>query len=154
MTIEALKQEISTLPYSDRKKLMAHIISLQDTDSEEYKKKMGRKIDDKNPDNWLSLEELDKRLGINEQHAMDYRLLVDYEVSGFLERLDEDERRVVRDRFVDIQRNPRAYADGQKEDDSGRPYDIHIFGRFVIKYWEDHTDMHLKIVDIGWADES
>ncbi len=84
---------------------------------------------------------------------MNYRLLIDYDVIEFLEALPRRERLLLRNRFVAIRTQPREHSDYTEPDDTGRPIDIHICGRFAIKYWEDHADRHLKILEVHPADQ-
>lgn len=83
---------------------------------------------------------------------MNYRLLIDYEVIEFLETLPRRERLLLRNRFVTISDQPRAHSDYTEPDETGRPVDIHICGKFAIKYWLDHADRHIKILEVHLAD--
>ena len=85
---------------------------------------------------------------------MNYRLLIDYEVIEFIETLPRKDQRLLRDRFVAIQDSPRQFSDYTEADNTGRPVDIHICGKYAIKYWEDHADRHIKILDLHFADRS
>jgi hypothetical protein len=85
---------------------------------------------------------------------VNYRLLIDYEVIEFLETLPRRERLLLRNRFVAIQVQPRAHSDFTEPDEVGRPVDINICGKFAVKYWEDHTDKHIKILEVHTADRS
>ena len=84
---------------------------------------------------------------------MNYRLLIDYEVIEFLETLRHRDRLLLRNRFVAIRTQPREHSDYAEPDDIGRSIDIHICGRFAIKYWEDHADRHIKIPEVHPADQ-
>ncbi len=85
---------------------------------------------------------------------MDYKLLVDFEALDFVASLQAKDRRLLRDAFLRIQRNPRKHSDYTETDDAGRLLDVHLAGRFTIKFWEDHADGHLKILDVHFADEA
>ena len=85
---------------------------------------------------------------------MNYRLLIDYEVIEFLETLSRKDQRLPRNRFVAIQGFPSRHSDCLESDSSGRRVDINICGRYAIKFWEDHADRHLKILDVHFADKS
>jgi hypothetical protein len=85
---------------------------------------------------------------------MKYRLLVDYEVIEFVETLSGKDRRLLRNQFVAIQDFPRRFSDYAESDSVGRRVDIHICGRYAIKFWEDHADRHIKILDVHLADKS
>lgn len=60
MSIETLKREAAALPLEERQHLMGFLVSLNVT--EEEREEMARKIDDRDPKNWLSLEQLDEKL--------------------------------------------------------------------------------------------
>lgn len=83
---------------------------------------------------------------------MKYRLLIDYEVIEFLETLPRKEQRLLRDRLAAIQDFPSRHSDYTESDAIGRPVDIHICGKYAIKFWEDYADKHVKILDIQVAD--
>ena len=83
-----------------------------------------------------------------------YKLLISYDVVEFLESLKKSERLLLRKRFLEITDYPRRYSDYTEPDDVGRPLDISICGRFAIKFWEDHSTMHLKILDVHLADRT
>jgi mRNA-degrading endonuclease RelE of RelBE toxin-antitoxin system len=85
---------------------------------------------------------------------VNYRLLIDYEVIEFLDSLPRRERFLLRNGFVAIQSNPRAHSDYTEPDESGRQIDIHICGKFAVKYWEDHADRHIKILEVHPADQT
>ena len=62
MSIQEIKTEIEALPVEERKRLAAFLVSLRHKEIAEYQARMGCKIDDKTPENWATLEELDQRL--------------------------------------------------------------------------------------------
>jgi hypothetical protein len=66
MSIEAIKQELAGLDDDKRRHIMAFLISIEDQKNPEYRAEITRKIDDKNPANWMTLEEFDKRLSLRE----------------------------------------------------------------------------------------
>jgi hypothetical protein len=75
---------------------------------------------------------------------MSYRLLVDYEVIEFLESLLRREQRLLRNRFVAIREDPQKLSDYTEPDDAGRRVQIHICGKYAVKFWQDHADQHIK----------
>lgn len=83
---------------------------------------------------------------------MSFRLLIDYEVIEFMEALPRKDRLVLRNRLVAIQDFPSRYSDYTEYDLTGRRVDIHICGKFAIKFWADHADRHIKILDLHFAD--
>ncbi len=62
MSVEEIKNKIECLPLEERRQLAAFLISLRHRDLAEYRTNLAKKIDDTNPENWLSLEEYDQRL--------------------------------------------------------------------------------------------
>ncbi|HEY5042932.1 MAG TPA: hypothetical protein VIK53_13120 [Verrucomicrobiae bacterium] len=85
---------------------------------------------------------------------MKYRLLIDYEVIEFLETLPRKDQKLLRNRFVAIQDYPQKFSDYAESDNAGRRVGIHICGKYAVKFWEDHADRHLKILDARLADKS
>jgi hypothetical protein len=83
-----------------------------------------------------------------------FELLIAYDVVAFVERLSMGERRRLRDRFLEIRNAPGRYSDYVETDAAGRPVDINICTRFAIKYWVDHADRQIKILDVHAADRS
>jgi hypothetical protein len=62
MSLQEIKAEIAALPPEERRELAAFLVSLRHEDLAGYRARMARKIDDKDPANWASLEEMDLRL--------------------------------------------------------------------------------------------
>ena len=83
---------------------------------------------------------------------MNYRLLIDYDDIEFLESLPRKDQQLLRSRFIAIQNSARQLSDYKEKDTTGRLVDIHICGRYAIKFWEDHADRHIKILDAHLAD--
>ncbi len=83
-----------------------------------------------------------------------FELLIAFDVVAFIERLPKVERCRLRNRFLDIREAPGRHADYAESDAIGRTVDINICGRFAIKYWTDHADRQIRILDIHAADRS
>jgi hypothetical protein len=66
MSIEAIKQELANLDISRRHEIVAFLLAMEDQANPAYRTSLTRKIDDKNPDHWVSLEELDRRLSLGD----------------------------------------------------------------------------------------
>ncbi len=62
MTIQAIKAEVEALPADERRRLAAFLVSLRHKDLAHYRAKLAERIDDKNPENWVTLEEFEERL--------------------------------------------------------------------------------------------
>ena len=65
MSFEAIQQEITTWDAGNLRKLQALVVSLRlRQDEPDFAEKMARKIDDRTPGNWVTLEEFGQRLGL------------------------------------------------------------------------------------------
>ncbi len=62
MSIDVIKQELAGLPAAERSQIMAYLLALQDGQDDAYRSILARKIDEKDPRRWVTLEELDRRL--------------------------------------------------------------------------------------------
>ena len=60
MSLEALKREAAALPPEERRHLMGFLVMLNMTDEE--RAELRRKMDDKDPSRWVTLEEAKERL--------------------------------------------------------------------------------------------
>jgi len=64
MSVEELERELSELADAERHRIMAYLVAIEDQKHAEYLSKLARKIDDKDPSHWITLEELEKKLGL------------------------------------------------------------------------------------------
>lgn len=65
MSFEAIQQEITTWDAGSLRKLQALVVSLRlRQDEPDFAEKMARKIDDRTPGNWVTLEEFGQRLDL------------------------------------------------------------------------------------------
>lgn len=62
MSIDVLKQELAGLAAAERSQIMACLLALQDEQDDAYWATLARKIDEKDPRRWVTIEELDRRL--------------------------------------------------------------------------------------------
>ena len=81
-----------------------------------------------------------------------FRLLVDYDVVVFVEGLPKEARRAIRLRLIEIRDQPAHRTDYTEPDAAGREVAINICGAFAIKFWVDHADRQIKILDLHPAD--
>jgi hypothetical protein len=63
MSFDVLKQELASLQGEERRRAIAFLVSLQDAEDSAYQEEMTRRVNDKNPERWLTLGQLDARLG-------------------------------------------------------------------------------------------
>ena len=66
MSIDAIKQELAGLDVAHRNEIVAYLLSIDDQNNTQYRSSLTRKIDDKDPAHWLTLEELDRRLSLKD----------------------------------------------------------------------------------------
>ena len=66
MSLKELQEEAGALDASSRHQLMAFLVALEDRSDDSYRRELSSRIDDKNPDHWISLDEARKRLAISE----------------------------------------------------------------------------------------
>lgn len=79
-------------------------------------------------------------------------MLISFDVIEFLETLKKSDQRMLRNRFLEISSYPSKHSDFKEESANGRLVDIHIAGKYAIKFWEDTADMDLKVLDVHLAD--
>jgi spore coat protein CotH len=61
MSLTQLKDEAAHLPSKEQRELIAFLVALQTTKNEEFKKKLAARIDDRDPANWMDVNDLQKR---------------------------------------------------------------------------------------------
>ena len=66
MSIAELKTEVDRLSSEEREELRAYLRMKYRPLDQEARRKLTEKINDKNPARWLTLEEVGKRLGLEE----------------------------------------------------------------------------------------
>ena len=66
MSIEAIKSELRALPAEERRKLMAFMVALEDEARTGYPAKLAQRIDDSSPDRWLTPEQCERELGLDD----------------------------------------------------------------------------------------
>ncbi len=69
MSLEMIEQEIAALDDAKLRRLIAYAVVLQDRRSGKLAQELAAKLDDPNPDRWVPLEELDRRLGLGPDDA-------------------------------------------------------------------------------------
>jgi hypothetical protein len=82
------------------------------------------------------------------------RLLIDIDVLEFLRTLRRREQEYLLKCFREIAASLSQFSDFVERDLSGRRVDVHVAGKFAIKFWDDFADHHVKILDVHPADLS
>jgi hypothetical protein len=62
MSVQEIRAEVEAMPADERRRLAALLVSLRHKDLADYRARMAQKIDDDSPENWATLEEMDRRL--------------------------------------------------------------------------------------------
>ena len=62
MSITEIISEVDKLEPIDRKRLMSHLVLRRLQENEEYRNELSRRLDDKDPDHWVSLDKLKKQI--------------------------------------------------------------------------------------------
>ncbi len=62
MSIAELKSEVDRLSPEERRQLTAYLVTRDRMLDPDFRRELTRKIDNKTPDNWVLLEEAEKRL--------------------------------------------------------------------------------------------
>jgi hypothetical protein len=63
MEVGVLKSELEALESKDRRQMIAFLLALEERENQAYRQELARRIDDKDPAHWITLVELDRRLG-------------------------------------------------------------------------------------------
>ena len=66
-------QEVGTLDEAERRRLMAYLVALEDRGNADYQQKLAKKIDDRSPHRWLTIDEVEREIGGDgdEHHELD-----------------------------------------------------------------------------------
>ena len=64
MEARELKSELAALDSKGRRQMIAFLLALEDQNNQEYREELARRIDDKDPNHWVSLDEVERRLGL------------------------------------------------------------------------------------------
>jgi hypothetical protein len=70
MIKESLKDEIASLAKEDRRELMGYMVALQISEDPGFRKALTERIDDRSPENWVTLYELDAKLKAAEEEGL------------------------------------------------------------------------------------
>ncbi len=62
MSFTELKDQAIQLPLAEQRQLIACLVAVQTDNDETFKSKLAGKIDDRNPENWVELDDLKTRL--------------------------------------------------------------------------------------------
>jgi hypothetical protein len=66
--METIKDELALLNPERRREILAYLVSIEDQANDSYASVMAGKIDDNRSESWMSLNELDGRLGLKDEN--------------------------------------------------------------------------------------
>jgi len=67
MSFDSLLKEVETLGGSERRRLIAYMVALEDRSNSGYAGKLAEKIDNNSPERWLTVEECERELGLSDE---------------------------------------------------------------------------------------
>ena len=62
MRLDELQLEVERLEPGDRRKLISFLVALDIRTDEQYRGKLTRRLDDRSPERWMSLQDAEERL--------------------------------------------------------------------------------------------
>lgn len=79
---------------------------------------------------------------------IEYRLLVDLEAVVELDNLSKRDRGSLLAFFQKLRSYPEGFSSADERDDVGRRIDIAAHAGWLIYYWTDFADRHVKIMKV------
>ena len=67
MSFDTLKKEVELLADGERRKLLAFMVTLEDRGRQGYREELARRIDDRSPGRWSTIEEAERELGLGDR---------------------------------------------------------------------------------------
>ena len=80
---------------------------------------------------------------------MNYRLFVDLEAIATLNSLPAGVRRRLLDHLTKLRSSPESFSSGRTRDEVGRQVEVSFVAGYVIHYWIDFADRHIKVLRIN-----
>ena len=62
MTFAQVREEVDRMTEEERKRLLAHLVSIRVKENDAYRRELGRRLSDKTAENWVPLDEAERRL--------------------------------------------------------------------------------------------
>jgi len=79
---------------------------------------------------------------------MRFRLLIDFEVLELALNLPKRQQAALFRYFASIRESPGHYSDYVEVGPDGRVLQVSLYGDYLIKYWIDDADRHVKILKL------
>jgi len=77
-----------------------------------------------------------------------FELLLAYGVVEFIAKLKSAEKLGLLGKFLQIKESPHNCSEQTVLEPQGRPVELSTWRRFCIRYWIDHADREVKILDV------
>jgi len=66
MSFDTLKREVESLADDERRRLLAFMVTLEDRSRADYREELARRIDDRLPERWLTIDRAERELGLDD----------------------------------------------------------------------------------------
>jgi len=66
MSFDTLKREVESLADDERRRLLAFMVTLEDRSRADYREELARRIDDRSPERWLTIDRAERELGLDD----------------------------------------------------------------------------------------
>ena len=80
-----------------------------------------------------------------------YRVFIAAEVIANLQTIRGTEKRLIARLLENLAGDPFRMGDFEEHDDTGRPIQILVVGRYAVCFWANHGDKEVKIIDLKRA---
>ena len=77
-----------------------------------------------------------------------HRVFIAAEVIAFLKTCTRREQLLITRLFEELVNDPFRAGDYVERDETGRPIQVKIIGRYAVFFWADHPVKEVKIVDL------
>lgn len=62
MSVKEIKEQLATLPRREQDEVVAYLFHLRHKDDPEYSREISRRLDDRSPGNWISVDDFEAAL--------------------------------------------------------------------------------------------
>jgi hypothetical protein len=124
VSLETLKQKAAALDAASQGELLVFLATLREERWAAEARRLGKKLDDPDPDRWLTPEDFWARVDKipAPPEKLKYRLLIDSEALDFVAALGKRDREFLRMRFEEIKDAPVRFSEYRSRDATGREW--------------------------------
>ena len=65
MNLAEIEKEVAALTVEEQRKLLGYLVQLRNRRDPEYRQELAERMSDKDPGHWLTIGEMEKRLGLS-----------------------------------------------------------------------------------------